>query len=259
MNFWLLPRIRRDALTVWYRNVLVWRKLIGPAILMNFGEPALYLLGLGYGLGFFIGEMSNMPYITFLASGILAYTAMNTSTFEGMYSVYTRMVPQQTYQALLATPLDIDDILAGEMLWCATKSAISGTAILIVAAALGAVNSWQAVWVIPIVFLTGLCFAGPAMMMTAVSPGYDFFNYYMVLVITPMFMLSGVFYPVSTLPEFMQTIVQLLPLTHAVELTRPLVAGLPLQQPVLHVAVLLGYTLVGYYFAVVLTRKRLII
>jgi lipooligosaccharide transport system permease protein len=197
--------------------------------------------------------------MTFLASGIIASTAMTTASFEGMYSVYTRMVPQNTYEAILTTPLDIDDILAGEMLWCGTKSALSGIAILLVATLLGAVQGWQALWTIPVVFLTGLCFAGPAIVMSAISPGYDFFNYYFVLAVTPMFILCGVFYPISTLPEFMQSVVQFLPLTHAVELTRPLVAGLPVEHPLLHLGVLLIYALLGYYLAVVFTRKRLVI
>ncbi len=259
MHPWRLPRLRRGAFAVWHRNVLVWRKLIGPAMLMNFGEPTLYLLGLGFGLGAFIGQMSDMPYLTFLASGIIASSAMTTATFEGMYSVFTRMVPQRTYEAILATPLEVDDILAGEMLWCGTKAVISGTAILVVSALLGVVESWQALWAIPAVFLTGLCFAGPAMMMSSFASGYDFFNYYSVLIMTPMFILSGVFYPIETLPETVQGVVQFLPLTHAVALTRPLVANQPLTAPLLHVAVLSGYALVGYYCAVVMARRRLLV
>jgi lipooligosaccharide transport system permease protein len=259
MASWKIPQARRGALAVWYRNILVWRKLLAPAIVLNFGEPTLYLLGLGYGLGFFIGQMADMPYLTFLASGIVASSAMNTSSFEGMYSVFTRMVPQRTYEAILATPLEVDDILAGEMLWCATKSVISSAAILAVAAMLGAVHGWQSLWVLPIAFLIGLCFAGPAMMMSAVASNYDFFNYYFVLVITPMYILSGVFYPISALPEALQGIVQVLPLTHAVALTRPLIAGHELNQPLAHIAVLAAYAAVSYYFAVVLVRKRLLV
>lgn len=256
---WRLPALRRDAIAVWHRNILVWRKLIGPAIVMNFGEPALYLLGLGYGLGFFIGEMGDLPYLSFLASGIVASSAMTTATFEGMYSVFTRMVTQRTYEAILATPLEVDDILAGEMLWCATKSVFSGAAILAVATLLGVVSDWQALWAIPVVFLVGLTFAGPAMIMSALASNYDFFNYYFVLIITPMFIMCGVFYPISTLPEAIQGFVQLLPLTHAVALTRPLVTGQALSQPLLHLAVLIGYATVSYYIAVVLVRRRLVI
>jgi lipooligosaccharide transport system permease protein len=257
MSYWQPPRIRPGALAVWRRNILVWRKLLVPAILMNFGEPLIYLLGLGFGLGRFVGEMSGMSYLAFLSSGIIASSAMTTASFEGMYSVFTRMVPQKTYEAILATPLEIDDILAGEMLWCATKSLFSGMAILAVAAVLGVVESWQALWVIPVVFLIGLCFAGLALIMSSLAYNYDFFNYYFVLIVTPMYILCGVFYPIESLPAAMQGAVQVLPLTHAVMLTRSLVAGAELTQPLLHIAVLLLYAIVSYSIAVVLVRKRL--
>lgn len=254
-----LPRLKSRSLAIWKRNALVWRKLIGPSLMINFGEPLLYLLGLGYGLGLFIGEMAGMDYLTFLASGIVASSAMTTATFEGLYSVYTRMVPQHTYDAMLATPIEVDDILAGEMFWCATKSLINGVAILAVAAALGAVSGPSALLALPIVFLIGLCFAGPAMVISAISPGYDFFNYYFTLAITPMFILCGVFYPVDALPEPLQAFVQLLPLTHAVALVRPLVAGQPLSDVPLHLVVLLAYAVIGYYIAVVFARRRLVV
>jgi len=257
MQRWPLPRIRPGALAVWRRNILVWRKLLAPAILMNFGEPLIYLLGLGFGLGRFVGEMSGMSYLAFLSSGIIASSAMTTASFEGMYSVFTRMVPQKTYEAILATPLEIDDILAGEMLWCATKSLFSGMAILAVATVLGVVGSWQAVLVIPVVFLIGLCFAGPALIMSSLAYNYDFFNYYFVLIITPMYILCGVFYPIESLPAAVHGAVQLLPLTHAVILTRGLVAGAELPQPLLHLTVLMLYAVVSYAIALMLVRKRL--
>jgi len=257
MQRWPLPRIRPGALAVWRRNILVWRKLLAPAILMNFGEPLIYLLGLGFGLGRFVGEMSGMSYLAFLSSGIIASSAMTTASFEGMYSVFTRMVPQKTYEAILATPLEIDDILAGEMLWCATKSLFSGMAILAVATVLGVVGSWQAVLVIPVVFLIGLCFAGPALIMSSLAYNYDFFNYYFVLIITPMYILCGVFYPIESLPAAVHGAVQLLPLTHAVILTRALVAGAELSHPLLHLAVLMLYAVVSYSIALVLVKKRL--
>ena len=254
-----LPRLKRRSVNVWRRNVLVWRKLMGPSLMLNFGEPLVYLLGLGYGLGLFIGQMAGVPYLTFLASGIIASSAMTTATFEGMYSVYTRMVSQRTYDAMLATPMEVDDILAGEMLWCATKSLINGIAILAVAAILGAVADMRAVLVLPVVFLIGLCFAGPAMVMTSVSKGYDFFAYYFTLVITPMFIVCGFFYPTNVLPEFVQRFVQVLPLTHAVALTRPLIVGQPLTDVALHISVLLAYAVIGYYIAVILIRRRLLV
>jgi lipooligosaccharide transport system permease protein len=253
-----LPRPQPIALKVWYRNLRVWRKLIGPSMLFNFGEPFVYLLGLGFGLGRFVGDVDGMGYLTFLASGLVAASAMNVASFEGMYSVFTRMVHQQTYDALLATPLQVDDIVAGEMLWCATKSVLAGVPILAVAVLLGAVTDWTALLAVPLFFLVGLCFAGPALVVASLAPSYDFFSYYVTLLITPMFIFSGVFYPISTLPAFAQAIVQVLPLSHAIALIRPLVAGQGVDQPLLHVAVLLAYAVIGYLAASVFIRRRLI-
>ncbi|MEK8089821.1 ABC transporter permease [Thermithiobacillus plumbiphilus] len=256
---WRPPRPRLRSLAVWRRNALVWRKLMLPSLIGNFGDPFLYLLGLGYGLGLYIGSMAGMPYLVFLASGIVASSAMNTATFEGLYSAFTRMTHQQTYGAMLATPLQVDDILAGEMLWCASKSLISGAAILIVATLLGAVTNPAAPWAIPIIFLTGLAFAGPALVMTALAPSYDFFMYYFTLVLTPMFLFSGVFYPIDTLPALLKVLAQILPLTHAVAILRPLLAGGGIQDFWVHLGVLLAYAGVGYYLAVVLVRRRLLV
>lgn len=259
MEAYSLPGRFSGVLAVWRRNILVWRRLMAPSLLVNFGEPLLYLLGLGFGLGMFIGEMAGMSYLAFLASGIIASSAMNSATFEAMYSVYTRMVPQRTYEGMMATPLDVADILGGELLWCASKSMISGCAILAVSALLGAVESMLALWVIPLTFLIGLCFAGPALVMTSFARGYDFFNYYMTLVITPMFMLCGVFFPIEGFPLPLQQFVQLLPLTHAVDLVRPLMAGTLPSHILLHLGVILLYALCGYALAVKLVKQRLIV
>ncbi|MBI2994557.1 MAG: ABC transporter permease [Gammaproteobacteria bacterium] len=255
---WRLPAPGGGALAVWRRNLLVWRKMMGASLLFNFGEPLIYLVGLGYGLGMFIGEMGGLPYRTFLATGLLASSSMTTASMEGSYSVYTRMVPQQTYDGMLATPLEVDDIVAGEMMWCATKGLISSAAILLVAVLLGAIDSWQALWCLPAFMLVGLCFAGPALLVASLARSWDIFAYYVTLAITPMFIFCGVFYPTSSLPGGVQDVVGILPLTHAVALIRPLAAGLPLDHVALHVAVLSAYALLGFYLAAVLTRRRLI-
>jgi len=253
-----LPHPRTSAFTILLRNALVWRKLLGPSLTFSFGEPVIYLLGLGYGLGQFIGEVNGVAYFTFLASGLLAASAMNVASFEGMFSVFTRMTHQQTYDAILATPLQVDDIVAGETLWCASKSVLNTLPILLVATLLGAIESWSALAAIPVFFLVGLCFAGPAIVAAAFAPSYDFFNYYTTLLITPMFIFSGVFYPVATLPAVAQVIVNILPLSHAIALIRPLVAGTPLTDPLLHVGVLLAYAVVGFVAATIFIRRRLI-
>ena len=253
----LRPKFRHAAFAIWARNMLVLRKMMGPSIVINFGEPLLWLVGLGFGLGMYIGGQMDMPYLTFLASGFLAASAMNTATFEALFGVFTRMVPQKSYDAMLASPIEIADILAGEVLYCATKSVIHGTGILIVAALLGAVSGWQALWVLPILFLVGLTFASLALIMTAFAGSYAYFSYYTTLVMMPLMMLSGVFYPISALPEVMQKILYGLPLIHAVQLVRPLMAGQPLTDVALHLSVLVAYGVIGYLIGVRLVRKRL--
>jgi lipooligosaccharide transport system permease protein len=242
---------------VWQRNLRVWRRILGASILGNFGEPLLYLLALGYGLGSFVGEVQGMPYISFLASGIVVSSAMFTASFESMYSAYTRMEPQRTWDAMLTTPIEIEDLVVGEAVWAATKSLISGFCILIVGLALGAIESWQSLLALPVVMLTGLCFASMGLMVTSMAKSYDFFLYYTTLVVTPMLMLGGVFFPLERMPEFIQALSVVLPLTHAVALVRPLVTGLPLDSVLSHLAVIAGYTLFAATLAIHLIRKRM--
>ncbi len=253
-----IPRLSMRWWPVWKRNVLVWRKLMGPALLGNVIEPLLYLLALGYGLGLFIGKMEGVDYLTFLASGFICASAMNSASFEGLYSVYTRVAVQRTWEGMLAAPLDIDDILIGELLWTATKSLISCTMILIVAWLLGAVPGEWAILALPLLFILGLCFGALALVVTAVSKSYDFFMYYFTLLVTPMFLFSGVFFPLEQLPEAVRWIAMILPLTHGVELVRPLMIGEPLSDVWLHISVITAYIACGFYLSLVLFRSRLV-
>ena len=252
-----IPRLRHAAFAIWARNMLVWRKMLGSSIVINLGEPLLYLVAFGYGLGMFIGGQMDMPYLTFLASGTLAASAMNTAGFEALFGVFTRMVPQKSYDAMLASPLEITDILSGEILWCATKVVIHSAGILLVAALLGAVADWRALWVLPILFLAGLTFSATALVVTARASSYASFSYYTTLVMTPLMLLSGVFYPISALPPLLQQVIYSLPLVHVVDLVRPLIAGQPLTDTALHLGVLVAYALSGYLIAVYFVKQRL--
>ncbi len=244
-------------LPVWQRNFLVWRKLWLPALLGNFGEPLLYLLALGYGLGSFVERIDEMPYIVFLASGTVCSSAMMSASFEGLYSAYTRMEIQKTWEAMLATPLSVPDIVIGEIVWAATKSLLSSGAILVTAAFLGAVPSGWAVATVPVVFLTGLCFAAMALVVTAFAHSYDFFLYYHTLFITPLLLVGGVFFPMTQMPLLIQQFAYWTPLTHAVDLVRPLMIGQMPTQPLVNVLVLSGYTLVALILAIHLIQRRL--
>jgi lipooligosaccharide transport system permease protein len=245
-------------LPVWRRNARVWVKLLGPAMLGNFGEPLLYLLALGYGLGSFVHSIQNLPYLVFLASGIVCSSTMNSASFEGMYSAYTRMEVQKTWEAMLATPLAVPQVVLGEIVWAGSKGVLSSVPILIVAAALGAVAGWPALGVLPVVLLAGICFGAMALVVTAFARSYDFFLYYYTLVLTPMLLIGGVFFPLEQMPAAVQWLAQALPLTHVVALVRPLMTELPLTQPFWHLLVLAVYTLGATLLAVRLLRRRLL-
>ena len=257
-KYWSPPRLSLRFLHVWRRNLLVWRTLAIPSMLGNLADPLLYMFGLGYGLGRMLEDVGGMSYIAFLAAGVICSSTMMSASFESMYSAFSRMHMQKTWDAILNAPLTLDDVLLGEWVWSASKSFLSGSAVLIVAALLGLVPSPLAIAVIPLIFLTGLAFAGLGLIMTALSPSYDFFMYYFTLCVTPMMLLCGVFFPVHELPAPAQLLAQALPLTHAVALARPLVNGTVPPTWLLHIAVLAAYAAGSAYIALALTRRRLL-
>lgn len=253
-----LPELSLRFTAVWRRNFLVWRKLAIPSILGNLADPLLYVVGLGFGLGMLVKEVNGVPYITFLATGIVCQSTMNSATFEALYSAYSRLATQRTWEAILNAPMSLDDIVLAELVWAASKSVLSGAAILLVICLFGLAEAWAALAVLPIVFLIGLAFAALGLCVTALAQSYDFFMYYFTLFITPMMLVSGVFFPIDQLPPVVQSVAALLPLNHAVELVRPLLLGQPPQNILLHCAVLLGAALIGYHVALVLCRRRMI-
>lgn len=243
---------------VWRRNALVWRKSAKTALLGGFAEPLFYLFALGYGLGHFVGEVEGVSYIAFLAAGILSTSSMNAATFEGLYLAYTRMAVLKTWDGMLAAPLSITDVVVGEVVWLATKSVISASLILLVATAFGLTTGWLALWVIPVAFLTGLCFGSMALVVTSYARSYDFFVYYITLLITPMVLLSGVFFPLEALPDAVRTGVSLLPLQHVVEIIRPLVSGRWDYALLPHLLVPIVFALVSASLATWRLKRRLL-
>jgi lipooligosaccharide transport system permease protein len=183
---------------------------------------------------------------------------MFTASFEAMYSAFSRMQVQRTWDAIINAPVSLDDVVLGEWVWAASKSVLSGCAVLLVAAALGVVGSALALWIVPVILLTGLVFSALGLIITALSPSYDFFMYYFTLAITPMMLLCGVFYPLEQLPVFAQAVAQALPLTHAVALSRPLMLGTIPAQIWLHVLVLVVYAGVSFGVAQHFLRKRIL-
>jgi lipooligosaccharide transport system permease protein len=257
MHF-LLPRLSFRALAVWRRNFLVWKKLAIPSLLGNLADPMIYLFGLGYGLGGLLPQVAGVTYIAFLASGTVCASTMNAASFEALYSAFSRMHVQKTWEAIMNAPVALDDVVAGEWLWAASKATLSGAAILVVISALGFVASPLALWALPVIFCTGLAFSALGLIVTALAPSYDFFMYYFTLFITPMVLLCGVFFPPEQLPPLVQAVSAWLPLTHAVALVRPLLFGQVPADILGHLAALLSVALAAFWVAVILTRRRLL-
>ncbi|MEY3265430.1 MAG: hypothetical protein RL717_2907 [Pseudomonadota bacterium] len=253
-----LPELSVRFVPVWQRNFLVWKKLAIASVLGNVAEPLITLIAFGYGLGSLLKEINGVPYIAFLASGSICMSVMMASSFEALYSAFSRMHVQKTWEALLNTPLALDDIVLAEMLWAATKSLISGMAILAVLFGLGIGLHPTTLLVPPLLFIIGMTFASIALIVNALAKAYDFFTYYFTLVLTPMIFLSGVYYPSTQLPDWLQTLAALLPLSAAVDLVRPLLLGQMPESPALKLAALLAYGATGFYLALVLTRRRLL-
>ncbi|MBI5109349.1 MAG: ABC transporter permease [Rhodocyclales bacterium] len=253
-----LPQLSLRAFAVWRRNFLVWKKLAIPSMLGNLADPMIYLFGLGYGLGGMLPQVGGVPYIAFLAAGTVCASTMNAASFEALYSAFSRMHVQRTWEAIMNAPVTLDDVLAGELLWAAAKATLSGAAILVVIAALGFIASPLALWAIPVIFLTGLAFAALGLIVTALAPSYDFFMYYFTLFITPMVLVCGVFFPADQLPPPVQAIAAWLPLTHAVALVRPLLFGEVPAGIAFHIAALLTVAMVAFGIASVLIRRRLL-
>jgi lipooligosaccharide transport system permease protein len=203
----------------------VYTKLYKTSFALNFAEPALYLVAMGLGLGAFIKEINGQPYIKFIAPGIVASSSMFAVVYECTYGTYIRMTFQKTFDAILATPVNLDDLVAGELIWGATKSVIFGITIMIVIALFGLVDSPLIVLAIPLIFLCGLIFAELSIMFVAIVPGIDSFSYFYTLFMTPMFLFSGIFFPLDSMPRVVSDIAVFTPLYHLVNICRALSAG----------------------------------
>jgi lipooligosaccharide transport system permease protein len=239
-----------------------WRKYYKASLVGALGEPILSLVAIGYGLGRFVdvsaSGQAGVTYAQFLAPGILASAAMNAASFEATFGSFTRMTEQKTYDAILATPIGIREVVAGDALWAASKATLAGTAVLIVAAAAGLVTSFWAVLLPALALLVGLVFATMGLVVASWARAYDFFTYYFTLVISVMYFLSGIFFPIASLPGWAQAVAWCLPLTHAVALSRACVTGAIDATALVHVAVLIGVLVGAYLLAVRWVGRRLI-
>ena len=259
-DHWRAPALSMRWWPVFQRNLLVWKKLAVPSLVGNIAEPLIWLVAFGYGMGMLVGQVrvggESVPYILFLASGSICMSAMNAASFEALYSAFSRMHMQKTWDGIMNAPVILDDILFAEMLWAGFKALSSVTAIMLVMLALGISHSPKLLVAWPILLAVGVTFSCMALIFNALAKGYDFFTYYFTLFLTPMMFLSGVFFPRDQLPAVVRAVSDWLPLTAAVELVRPMFMDRWPDAPVRSIFVLALYAVCSYWVALALTRRR---
>lgn len=209
------------ALAVWRRNASMYRRIWMLNILPNFFEPVLYLLSIGIGVGAYISQMGGMSYAAFLAPGLVCVAAMNGASFEVTYNIFVRLNFEKQYDAMLTTPIQPDDVLAGEVLWAITRSTIYGTCFFIVVALFGLAPMPGALLALPVIPLTGMLFASIGIAFSLRIQTIDLYSFYFTLFLTPLFLFSDVFFPLhERLSGHWLWVAEALPLLHPVRLAR---------------------------------------
>ncbi len=210
---------------VFRRHLIVFSRNWKVNISFNFFEPLLYLVALGIGLGAYVRPMEGLPYLNYLAPGLVASSAMFATAYECTYGTFIRMEFQKTFQAMVSTPVSMDDVIAGELLYGIFKSVVYGSVIIVVITLLGLVKSPWVLLAPPVMAVAGLLFALLSIVWTGLVPRIDNFNYFFSLIMTPLFLFSGVFFPLTGLPVLIQKAAWFSPLYHVVNLTRGLILG----------------------------------
>lgn len=209
------------AVSVWRRNATMYGRTWMYNILPNFFEPVLYLVAIGIGVGAYVSQMGGMSYSQFLAPGLVCVAAMNGASFEVTYNIFVRLTFDKAYDAMLTTPVEPDDILAGEILWAMTRACIYGGSFFIVLTLFGLAPLPQALGALVAIPLSGLLFAAIGIAFTLRIPTIDVFSFYFTLFLTPLFLFSDVFFPLhERLSGIWLWVAEVLPLLHPVRIAR---------------------------------------
>jgi lipooligosaccharide transport system permease protein len=255
---WALPQVSARFLPVWRRNFLVWRKLFLERLVTNVIEPLLTIVAFGYGLGSLLPNVEGVSYLQFLASGAIAMSVIYSAKFESLWGAFSRMHVQKTWDAILHTPMSVDDLLLGEIFWAASKSTFTALCVLVMMWVLDIAREPSSLLVLPAAFFIALVFSSMALIVNAIARSYDLLSNYFTVVVMPLVFLSGVYFPLTQLPPWLREAAQWLPMTAAVDLVRPLALGSAPDHLLRDVALLAAFGAVCYYVALVLTRRRLL-
>ncbi len=245
-------------LQVWYRDAFVFVKLWKTNLFPPLIEPYLYLLALGLGVGFYVSEIDGVDYLTFVAPGIIVTSAILQATFECTYGSYFRMSFQSTFDAIISTPVNPEEVSMGEICWGASRATLAAAAIMVSLAAFGRLELIWAPVILALQFLVGMQFGALSLLITSKVRQTEYFNFFLSGIIFPAQMLTGAFFPLSRIPEVLQPIAWAVPLTSAIDLTRSIMLDRLGPHSLLQLAYLMVATLVFVELALRSMRRRLI-
>jgi lipooligosaccharide transport system permease protein len=247
---------------VWQRNLIVYMQSWKVRSLPPLLEPIFYLVAFGIGLGSLVGGVryagEEISYPRFIAPALIAITVMNNAFFENSYASFVRMYYQKTFDAMMTTPLTVQEIIAGEILWGATKALIATAIMMAAISVFGLIRFPEGLLLLPLAFLGGMAFGGAGMICTALVPNIEIFNLPIFLFITPMFLFGGTFFPLENLPDWAQITAVFLPLTHLVNLSRACAIGRFNASIITGIAYLVFFVVATFPTALYLMRRRLI-
>ncbi len=243
---------------VWLRNFIAWKKNFLTSLVGDVIDPIIYFLGFGYGFRALVGNVNGVDYVAFIVPGIIMSSAMTGTSYECTFGSFTRIGGRKTYRALLIAPIMIEDFVIGEVLWGMTKGFISAIIMLIFTTIFGYFPGWVIILNILNIIITTFVFASTSMFFTSISRSYDFFSYYFTAFISPMFILSGIFFPLSSFPEWASFISRIFPLTYSVHLAREIYNGTFSPLLIVDVLFLLLWGSFFFYLSIKFMKKRLI-
>jgi lipooligosaccharide transport system permease protein len=240
------------------RDVVIFKRYWKATTFSSIVQPTIYLLAFGLGFGKLVPHILHLKYVEYVATGVVATAVLFSSAFPGMFNTFIRWQFQRTYDAMLAAPVDVEELITAEILWISLRAGVYGLAPLLVGIAFG-LEPEAGMLLVPLIgFLTGFGFASFGVLIAAVAKTIDNFNYVTSAVLTPLFLVAGTFFPISTLPAAVRTVAQFNPLYHCVQLVRDASLGALQPADLGHVAVLLAFALLMWRLAIWQLSKRLI-
>ena len=255
-------RISKRFIRVWQRNLKVYRKNWKISFIPPFLEPLFYLIAFGFGMSGLVGNIRyqgyEISYVTFIAPALIGVSIMYNSFFETTYASFVRMYYQKTFDAMLATPLSLEEVITAEIVWGATKSLISAAIMMVVITFFGLIRYPDGLLILPLAVVGGIAFGSIGMFFTGIVSNIEMFNLPVFLFVTPMFLFSGTFFPIENLPHWAQQVALVFPLTHLANLARSFSYGQFHLSLLWEIGYLLLFSLIFFPLAIFKMRRRLI-